>query len=107
MKTEDYLCQLREVERSIYENMGNVSQITIDIVQETILQLDKYDDEDEVIERDELGALNYDISILLKVFNPKLKFDIATLKKFDEIIKNWYNDVEFVNITLGILRKKG
>lgn len=101
-----YLEQLREIDRHVYDNMREASQKTIDVVQETIEQLDR-DVEEEPIQRDELGAINYDISILLEVWNPELEFDIDVLKRFDKIIEEWYKDVEFINKALGIPREKG
>lgn len=101
-----YLKQLRKIDSEVYTNMGKTSQKTIDIVQETIEQLDR-DVEEEPIRRDELGAINYDIDILLEVWNPKLKYDIEILKRVDKIIDDWGKDVEFVNISLGIPRHEG
>lgn len=103
---KQYLDELRKIDSEIFDNMGKTSQKTIDIVQETIEQLDR-SVEDESIERDELGAIDYGISILLEVWNPKLKYDIDILKRFQKIIIAWYEDVEFVNIALGIPRHKG
>lgn len=101
-----YLQQLRKIDGEVFDNMGKCSQKTIDIVQETIEQLDR-DTEDEPIERDELGAIDYDISILLDVWNPRLKYDIDVLKRVQKIMIDWYQDVDFVNISLGIPREKG
>ena len=101
-----YLKELRVIDREVYDNMGEASQKTIDIVQETIAELDR-DYEEEPIQRDELGAINYEISILLEVWNSELKFDIDILKRFDKIIEDWYNDVEFINMALGIPKHKG
>lgn len=101
-----YLKQLRKIDSEVYANMGKTSQKTIDIVQESIEQLDR-DVEEEPIRRDELGAINYDIDILLEVWNPKLTYDIEILKRVDKIIDDWGKDVEFVNLTLGIPRERG
>ena len=101
-----YLEQLQEIDSEIFRNMGKTSQKTIDIVQETISDLDR-DTEEEPIQRDELGAINYEIDILLEVWNPTLEYDIDVLKRFDKIIQDWYKDVEFVNIALGIPKEKG
>ena len=79
---------------------------TIDIVQETIEQLDR-DYEEEPIQRDELGAINYEIDILLEVWNKELEYDIEILKRVDKIITEWDKDVEFVNVVLGIPKEKG
>lgn len=101
-----YLEQLQKIDSEIFRNMGKTSQKTIDIVQETISDLDR-DTEEEPIQRDELGAINYEIGILLDVWSPALEYDIDVLKRFDKIIQDWYKDVEFINIALGIPREKG
>lgn len=101
-----YLEELREIESYTFDNMGKTSQRVIDVVQETVHQLSR-DVEDDPIQRDELGCIKYDIDTLLEVFNPKLEFDIGILKRVYKIISDWYNDVEFINITLGIPRHKG
>jgi len=101
-----HLRELRKIDSEVFDNIGKASQKTIDLVQETIEQLDRCVD-DEPIRRDELGAMNYDIGILLDVWNPELKYDIEILKRVDKIIDDWCKDVEFVNISLGIPRHKG
>ncbi len=87
-----YLEKLQKIDSEVFYNMGEASQKTIDIIQETISDLDR-DVEDEPIQRDELGAINYEIDILLEVWNPSLKYDINVLKRFDKIVKEWYEDV--------------
>ena len=101
-----YLDQLRSIESEIFYNMGKVSQHTIDVVQDTVEDLDRNDDE-RPIWRDELGAISYGIDTLLKVFNPAMEYDIDVLKRFNAVIEEWMKDVEFVNDTLGIPRHKG
>tara|TARA_R100001244_G_C5108866_1_gene120651 strand:+ start:287 stop:601 length:315 start_codon:yes stop_codon:yes gene_type:complete len=101
-----YLKELQKIDSEVFDNMGKSSQKTIDIVQETIEQLDR-DYEEEPILRDELGAINYEIDILLEVWNKDLAYDIEILNRVDKIIKEWYDNVEFVNIALGIPRHKG
>lgn len=101
-----HLEELRKIDSDVFANMGKTSQKTIDIVQETIEQLDR-DYEEEPIQRDELGAINYEIDILLEVWNKELEYDIEILKRVDKIIAEWYKDVEFVNVTLGIPKHKG
>ena len=101
----NYLNRLREIDSYVFETMGKTSQKTIDFVEDTIRDLDREID-DNPIERDELGAINYEISVLLEVWNPSLEHDISVLKRFDKIIREWYEKIEFVNITLGIPKEK-
>lgn len=88
-----HLEELRKIDSDVFTNMGKTSQKTIDIVRETIEQLDR-DYEEEPIQRDELGAINYEIDILLEVWNKELEYDIEILKRVDKIITEWYKDVE-------------
>lgn len=101
-----YLENLKKVESDVFGNMGKTSQITIDVVQKIVHQLSR-DIEEYPIQRDELGAINYNINVLLEIFNPELKYDVEILKRIYKIISSWYKDVEFINITLGIPRHKG
>ena len=101
-----YLKQLREIDSKLFDNLGKASQKTVDLVEETIVDLDR-DIEEEPIQRDELGAINYEIDVLLEIWNPSLKYDIDILKRFYNIIDEWYKDVEFINKSLGIAREKG
>ena len=88
-----HLEELRKVDGDVFCNMDRASQKTIDIVQETIEQLDRNYAE-ERITRDELGAIKYDIDILLEIWDKELKYDIEILKRVDKIIDKWYKEVE-------------
>lgn len=101
-----YLKELRIIDSDIYSNIGKASQKTIDLVEELIIQLDR-DIEECPIMRDELGAINYDIDVLLEVWSHKLEYDIKILKRTNKIIENWYKDIEFVNKSLGIPIEEG
>lgn len=90
---QKYLSQLREVDNDVYYNMGQASQKTIDLVQETIRQLDR-DFEQKPVIKDELGAINYEIDILLDVWRVDLAFDVKTLKRVHKIISNWCHEIE-------------
>ena len=101
-----FLKQIRELESEVFKNMGKCSQITIDWVQNTEIDLNREEDEDPIT-RDHLGSMSYNLSILLEVFDPKKKYDISILKRLNKIIENWSNDIEFVNRALGIPLHKG
>lgn len=102
----NYLQKLKEIDDEVYKNMGKVSQKVIDIIEDTLDHLDR-DVEEEPIERDELGAINYEIDVLLEIWKPELKYDIEILTKFDKVIKEWGDDIDFINTTLGIPRHRG
>lgn len=92
-----HLQELRKVDGDVFCNMNRASQKTIDIVQETIEQLERYYIA-EPITRDELGAIKYDIDILLDIWDKELKYDIEILKRVYRIIDNWYKDLEIESL---------
>jgi len=95
-----YLKQIRGLEGDVYKNMGECLQITIDMVQNTEQQLNR-DEKEDAVTRDELGAIRYLIDILLEAFNPERIYDIEILNLLNKILKDWYDDIEFINRTLG------
>ncbi len=101
-----HLDKLREVDRDVYNNMGTASQKIIDFVQETIEDLDR-DYEEKPVHREELGSISYEIDILLEIWNFELLYDIDILERVDKILKDWIEEIEFVNGVLGIDKTKG
>jgi len=87
---EKYLNELRKIDREIFIN--KVSQKTIDILQEINEQLDR-DLKSEPIYSEEFGAINYEIDILLEIWDKELEYDIKILKKVDKIISDWYKNI--------------
>jgi hypothetical protein len=100
------LKQLRALESRVFDNMGQASQLLIDFVQETIQDLDR-DYNEQPIERDELGSLRYQIENLVDIYSPVMVFDLDILKRFDIVLSDWYDEVEFNNKALGIPPNKG
>ena len=101
-----FLKQIQSLESEIYKNMFKCSQITIDWVQNTEVDLNIAEYEDPIT-RDQLGAINYKLNILIEVFDHSKDYDISVLKRLDKIIEDWRNDIEFVNRALGIPLHKG
>lgn len=88
-----HLKELIKIYSDLFTNMGKTSQKTIDIVQETIEQLDRgY--EEEVIHIYELLAIKYEIDILLEVWNEELEYDIEVLKRVNKIIDEWCKTIK-------------
>ena len=102
----NYLEQIEKLESEVYENMHNHSQLVIDIIEEISEDLSR-DVSGEPIERDELGAYCYEISITIEIFNPERGSDISALKRLHDILDKWSKEVENVNIILGIPKHKG
>lgn len=78
-----------------------VQQITIDTVQEIedLLNIENH------ISREAAGAAAYQCDILLDVFNPKFVKDIDILTKLKKALNEWSDDIENVNILLGLSRE--
>ena len=102
----DYLRKLQDIESDVFKNMGSISQIVIDIIQESESDLNR-DTGEEPIERDEIGAIVYGVDVLLKVYNPALEEDIKILTRFKELMEAWRDNIDNVNQILGIPRHKG
>lgn len=101
-----YLEELRKIETEVYTNMGISSQITIDVIHDALEILDRDFDENP-IELDELGQIEYEVDLILEICKEDLRFDIKILKRIEKIIKDWHDDIIFVNNSLlGILPSK-
>lgn len=83
--------KISELSKRTFTQMGVLSQITIDLVEdaETIF----LDDENEIVV--EYGALSYTIHNILEIINPTKKEDIEILtelsNEIDKIMKNCKN----------------
>lgn len=77
---------INELSSLVFYKMENYHQITIDLVQDAEDLLIK-----ENLSSDEVGALCYDISILLEVINPNLVDDI-------ECLNNLKNELELITV---------
>ena len=78
--------ELQDLETEVFNRSGKASQITIDIIQNSIHDLDE---ENKVINRDDLGSIQYHIGKLLDVIKESLEFDICILKKMYDILQRW------------------
>lgn len=104
-----YLKQIQELESFVYKNMGKCSQITIDLVQNTEQQLNRDESEQrkDPIRRDELGAINYQIGILLEVFIDSYSdYSLSQLEKrvgIETICNRFDRDIELIR---GFIKSK-
>ena len=87
-----YLIELKAIEKQVLSKIASSSQRMVDIVQDSIMFFDK-----EVVERDEVGEVRYEIDTLLEIWNCKLTFDIRILKEFDSVLKRWHDEIDFNN----------
>ena len=76
---------INELSNLVFYKMENYSQITMDLVSDVEDLLLEED-----ISSDKIGALIYEISILLEVINPSLKDDI-------DVLTNLYNELELIS----------
>lgn len=89
---ELYLNQLKNIENDVFYNMPIVSQKTIDLIEDVIDSLSK-EGEYVLVGMDDLGAISYDINILLEIWNPELEYDIEILNRINEVVKKWGDDI--------------
>lgn len=82
-------------------------QIVIDIFESVDELTARKKDVENPVERDEVGAIMYDITILREVFNYNLIYDLGLLERMEIALRLWYDDIEFRNKQLGIPREKG
>lgn len=78
-----YQKQIDDLDSEVYVNMGNHSQIVIDLVEDAT-----------GLEEDELGSFCYSLSKLQEVFDPKKILDISILERLGEIVRAWLKEVE-------------
>lgn len=76
----------------------NPSQILIDLVEDEIEDRVYSDD----VTPDEIGALEYQCSILRDVYNPEFTKDITYLIELEHALLDWGADATFANKTLGL-----
>jgi hypothetical protein len=97
----NYLSQLQELDSLVFYNMHKTSQLTIDLVQNAILDFGDIESENDA-DWELLMSTAYRVSTTIEIFNPALSFDVAILLKLKTILNNWANQVDFVNKSLGI-----
>ena len=80
LKKKNSMSKIQELADTVYYEMENYNQITIDLISEaeSLIQ-SEYTSE-------QIDALYYDISILLEVINPIFKNDIYILTGIQEIL---------------------
>lgn len=77
----------------------NISQITIDLIQE---EIEPILTDEEYPTRDSIGALGYQVGILLEVFSPEFTKDIHLLAGLKVALDEWEKDIENTNNILGL-----
>lgn len=80
-------------------------QILIDFIQDEVEDLlNKQNDDcsDAAPTSDEVGALSYQCSIMLDVYDKNFVWDIDVLNRLRKALKEWGRDIEATNIILGI-----
>lgn len=85
---------LRKIALDVYLDKQNLSQITISFVNDTVKDLDVYTPRQNEVNETDLDKWKYKIELLLEVFNPEMKYDIAILKTLDRILSDWRMEIE-------------
>lgn len=96
-----YLYQIQKLDSDTFTNMHKVSQLTIDLIQDLLIEFSDIENENDA-DAEMLGALMYNLDNVIEVINPTLSYDVFVLTKLKTIVTNWYNQVEFINRSLGI-----
>jgi hypothetical protein len=92
---------LKQISNDSFYKMEDYHQITIDLIQDTE-DLFMYADEDinNITDRNQiiesLGALCYDIMIILEVFNPNFENEISDLKDLEIHINNKIEELKLL-----------
>ena len=100
-----YFTKIQELQNDA--NAKFPKQIVIDIFESVDELTVRKKDIDSPVERDEVGAIIYDITILREVFNYNLIYDLGLLERMEIALAQWCDDIEFRNKSLGIPREKG
>ena len=79
-----YIKQIQELESKVGKQMGNLLQITLDLVQNTEFDLNK-----DNVSKDDIGSKLYEIDVLLEAFNPVYVLDIEIIKELQVILTEW------------------
>ena len=96
-----YLKELQELDSLVFKNMHKTSQLTIDLVQNVILDFGDIESENDA-DWELLMSTSYNVSNIIEIFNPTLSFDVAIILKLKTILNNWADQVDFINRSLGI-----
>lgn len=79
-----------------------VPQIVINLCEEVEELLNWDDMNEEPLRRDNVGAMCYHIGIILDIIKPEMEETISFLNELDKALEEWRDDIEFINVTLGL-----
>ena len=104
---DKYLDPLKGVEDSMVSGIEHVSRITIDLISNTMFDIESYLD-DNCLDDVSLGMMIYEIEVLLEVFDPRLSCDISLLRMFNNVLEQWKSDLGFLSdVEELVFGKKG
>ena len=86
--------ELQELESKVYNQMGKCSQKTIDLVQNAGME---FFNEGERLRRDTVGAVQYEISLILEIIDKSLKVDIQLIVELSVIVNKIYEYLDYLN----------
>lgn len=74
-------------------------QIIIDLVQD---EIEEVLSDVEFPPRDSIGALVYEVGLILEIINPRFERDINFLTRLKQALKDWETEIENTNVILGL-----
>jgi hypothetical protein len=87
-----YIQRIQELDTRVYRNMGDHSQLVIDVIQDA-----SGDFIDDVTTADDIGAFSYVIDCFLEIFDPAREKDIAILNELNKILEEWQQELVSAN----------
>ena len=88
-----YLEEIEKIDNRVFYSMEKYSQKIIDLVEDISEKLYRYNDEIN-LKKESVEALNYEIDILIEIWNPKFKDDLEVLYMLNNLIDNFSNNDE-------------
>lgn len=85
------MTKLQELSSKVYYDMGNYSQLIIDLVQEADSLL--LVEEKEFISTEDVGALSYDITCIMEVIDKTRTHDVEALETLHEIVSERIHEI--------------
>ena len=86
---------LEEISHDAFYKMQDYHQLTIDLIEKTEYLFNDIDDlEDKGILQSRLGALSYEINIIIEIFNPAFEIELEDLKCLSILVNDKNNELK-------------
>jgi hypothetical protein len=85
---------IRELNAHVFEYMGQIHQITIDLCERAEIDLAN---ERSNISRDQIGSLRYEVESVIEIIDPKNEHDLTILERLSRALAIWDDDTLWKN----------